>query len=289
MRTSQAPPAPRSGVPGEDSVGTEPSQLARPRCPAPAGAVAPGAGGQRRVVADGGSWRRQSGGRDNGGIVRWRRWHSSARLGTARRRTPCQQRALPCAAGAECGHGAVPGVSVGAGSCIGWAGAALSRSRGCSGGLCQAVQPSPRWERAVSGGSELLARDPRGVVGPAREAGRYVWLQKKMGTGGNDDHSVASAAVLPTLAHGPHCGGCGETHAGRTQLFARAMQSISSSGAWRPPVPPRQPRGTVAPMAQGERAGWQIPGRSGRALGSLHGAGRAEEAQGRRKGGRGQA
>lgn len=138
MREGHVPPAARCG----DTVGTEPSQLARPRCPAPAGAVAPGAGGQRRVAADGGSWRRQSGGRDKGGIVRWRRWHSSARLGTARRRTPCQQRALPCAAGAERGRGAVPVSLWVRGAAAGWAGlgcpaacARLCSHRGCERGL----------------------------------------------------------------------------------------------------------------------------------------------------------
>lgn len=55
------------------------------------------------------------------------------------------------------------------------------------------------------------------------------------------------------------------------------------------PVLPRRPHGRVALTAQGERAGWLIPGRCGRALGSPHGAERAEEAQGRRKGSRGQA
>lgn len=182
--------------------------------------------------ADGGSWRRKSGGRDNGGIVLWRRWHGSARLGAAPR--------------ANSGHCLAPlGLSAAAALCpgslwvravhrAGWGGPVPGARVAVPG--CAAIA---RWEGAARGGSQLLAPDPCGMVGPAREAGWYVWLQKKMGTGGNGDHGVASADVLPTLAPGARCGAVGRPMRAGPSCFARAMQSISSSGGWTPPVLPR--------------------------------------------------
>ncbi|XP_030813561.1 collagen alpha-1(I) chain-like [Camarhynchus parvulus] len=233
--------APRCG----DSVGTELSQLARPRCPAPAGAAAPGAGGQRRVAADGGSWRRQSGGRDNGGIVRWRRWHGSARLGAAPR--------------ASSGHCLAPlGLSAATAPCpvSPWV-------RGAG------PVPQPRGPGAVPGCARLCSHRPLGGGGQrglgaagtrsvwhggTSQGGWTVWwLQKKMGTGGNGHHAVASAGVLPTLAPGARCGTMGRS----MRAGPSALPSISSSRGWEPPVARRQPRGTVAPMPGGGRAGWQ--------------------------------
>lgn len=94
-----------------------------------------------------------------------------ARLGTARRRTPCQQRALPCAAGAERGRGAVPGVSVGAGSAAGglrWPCAPATGARGAVPGSA-AIAP-------VRGGCErgLTAAGTRSVWHGGTSQGGWV-------------------------------------------------------------------------------------------------------------------
>ncbi|XP_054372455.1 uncharacterized protein LOC129046853 [Molothrus ater] len=225
-------------------------QLARPRCPAPAGAVAPGAGGQRRVAADGGSWRRQSGGRDNDGIVRWRRWHGSARLGAAPR--------------ANSGHCLAPlGLSAATAPCpvSPWVRGAgpVPQPGGCA-RLCQAVQPSPCWEGVASGAQScwhpirVAWWDPPGrldgVCGCRRrwelvEMVTTPWLQ---------------LTWSPLWDHGG-------THAGRTQLFAEHLQqSRLGSRPWLPGSPAARwfrcpgaggQGGTVVPMPRGGRAGWQ--------------------------------
>lgn len=154
------------------------------------GAWPRGAGGQCRVVADGGSWRRQSGGRDNGGIVRWRR---SAQLGTARRGSA--QDPVPAA-----GHRLAPlglrgdGVPLlpagdrgAASGGPGWPRPAVppTMAVGARGGLCSRLcSHQPRSEEAATGGgSELLAPNLRGRVGPVGSCllepageGWPVWL-----------------------------------------------------------------------------------------------------------------
>lgn len=242
------------------------------------------------MAADGGSWRRQSGGRDNGGIVRWRRWHGSARLGAAPR--------------ANSGHCLAPlGLSAATAPCptSPWV-------RGAG------PVPQPRVPGAVPGCARLCSHRPAGRGRPAglRAAGtRSVWhggtsqggwmvwwLQKKMGTGGNGHHAVASAGVLPTLAPGARCGAVGRPM-GQDAALCRASPAVEAGNRpWLPGSPAAPIGGSDAPGRAGTVAvpgrvavpgTVAVPGRSGRARGSVRGAGRAEEAQGRRKGGRGQA
>lgn len=137
-----------------------------------------GAGGQHRAVTHGRSWRRQSGGWDNGRVVRWHRsaqlstvQHGWAQFGTA----PCASSwAQPRAAGAE-GNTAVCPLSPRVTGQLHWVdrGALVPQCHTPQcwvlGGLCSRLCSHRCWseEAVAAGGWELLAPSLDSGVGPA--------------------------------------------------------------------------------------------------------------------------